>query len=163
MAAFFEAPAAAPRPRPGLSLLVVEDDEADTYLIGRALADNPAVGRVVHARDGAEALAMVERGEVKPDLAFVDLHMPLMNGFQLLLSFANRSDLNFPVVVLTSSSAPNDAARCRLRRAVRVITKPDTVADMRVMLAGAIEQLCRPGAANIWRSVVPPPPGLGAR
>ena len=48
--------------RPGLCILAVEDDEADAYLICRALADNPVVGEVVHARDGVEALALVESG-----------------------------------------------------------------------------------------------------
>src|SRR5580658_5683531 len=69
---------------PGLCVLVAEDDEADAFLLGRTLADYPAVGKVVHARDGIEALAMVERGEVAPDLAFIDLHMPRMNGFDLI-------------------------------------------------------------------------------
>jgi CheY-like chemotaxis protein len=125
--------------------LVVEDDEADAYLIVRALSDNPAVGKVIHARDGVEALAMAESGEVTPDLAFIDLHMPRMDGFDLLLAFSANSKLGFPMVVLTSSTAPNDAVRSRLRNAVRVVTKPETVVELYSVLMAAIEALCPPG------------------
>jgi CheY-like chemotaxis protein len=128
----------------GLSLLLVEDDEADAYLIGRALTDNPAIGKVTHARDGVEALRMVERGEVEPDLAFIDLHMPLMDGFALLVAFTNSYSVTFPMVVLTSSSSPSDAIRSRLRNAVRVITKPDSVAEMQALLKAVIRDVCLP-------------------
>jgi CheY-like chemotaxis protein len=134
-------------PPPGLCVLVVEDDEADNYLIGRALEDNPAIGVIFHARDGVEALAMVEGGEVAPDLALIDLHMPRMDGFGLLFAFAGRSGPAFPMVVLTSSSSPSDAIRSRLRSAVRVVTKPDTVAEMYAVLKSTVEAVClRPGA-----------------
>jgi CheY-like chemotaxis protein len=133
-------------PRPGLCVLVVEDDDADSYLIGRALEDNPAIGTMFHARDGIEALAMVERGEVSPDLALIDLHMPRMDGFGLLFALSGRPGPDFPMVVLTSSSSPSDAIRSRLRSAVRVVTKPDTVAEMYAVLNTTIEAVCRSGA-----------------
>jgi len=139
---------AAPGRKPGLNLLIVEDDAADAYLIGRVLAENPAVGTVTHAHDGVEALAMVALGEVAPDLAFIDLHMPHMNGFTLLSAFANRPGPVFPMVVLTSSSAPNDAIRSRLRKAVRVVTKPNTVSEMYAVLKSAIDAVCHSRAAN---------------
>jgi CheY-like chemotaxis protein len=133
-----------------LCILVVEDDEADAYLISRALSDNPAVGRVVHAHDGIEALAMVERGEVIPDLAFVDLRMPRMDGLGLLVAFASRTKGHFPAVVLTSSAAPKDAVRGRLRGAIRVVTKPDTVTELCFVLNAIVEGLCRPDAQTEW-------------
>ena len=50
------------------------------------------------------------------------------------------------MVVLTSSSSPSDAIRSRLRSAIRVVTKPDTVAEMYAVLGTTIEAVCRPGA-----------------
>jgi CheY-like chemotaxis protein len=131
-------------PRPGLFVLLVEDNEADAYLIERALTDNPMVGRVSRARDGEEALAMVKSAEILPDLALIDLHMPRMDGFDLLVAFATQPGLDFPMVVLTSSSARNDAIRSRLRSAVRVLIKPDTVAELYAVLKTAIEEVCHP-------------------
>jgi CheY-like chemotaxis protein len=126
----------------GLCVLFAEDDEGDAYLIGRALADNRGVGRVVRAKDGVEALIMVERGEVAPNVAFIDLQMPLMNGFDLLVALSASAHGTFPMVVLTSSAARNDAIKSRLRNATRVVTKPDTVTELFAVLAAAIEAVC---------------------
>lgn len=126
----------------GLCILVVEDDAADAYLIGRALARLPSVGEVARACDGVEALELVERKTVKPDLAFVDLHMPRKSGFNLLADFSDREDPTFPMVVLTSSTAPTDAIRSRLRGALRVVNKPDTVDELEAVLGATIEAVC---------------------
>jgi CheY-like chemotaxis protein len=129
-------------PQAGLCVLVVEDDEADTYLILRALQDNPGIGTMFHARDGVEALAILERNEAAPDLALIDLHMPRMDGFGLLFALSGRSGSAFPMVVLTSSSSPSDAIRSRLRSAIRVVTKPDTVVEMYAVLKTTIDAVC---------------------
>jgi CheY-like chemotaxis protein len=144
-------PVVAPAASPGLCILAVEDDEADAYLIRRALSDNPMVGKVVHACDGLEALAMVDNGLVAPDLAFIDLRLPRMDGFDLLLAFASRPRQGFPMVVLTSSGSPSDAIRSRLRSAIRVITKPSTVTELYTVLKNAIEAICPAGGKPALR------------
>ena len=135
--------------RPGLCVLVAEDDEADAYLICGALARLPAVGKVVRVSDGLEALRLVEQGEIVPDLALIDLQMPRKGGLGLLVALSERPEPGFPMVVLTSSSAPIDAMRSRLRGAVRVIKKPDTTEALDAELAAAIDAICsgreRPG------------------
>ncbi len=148
----------------GLCILVVEDDEADAYLIKRGLARQDGVGTVVVAPDGVEAFRMVEEREVEPDLAFIDLHMPRKNGFNLLAALAAGTAPRFPMVVLTSSTAPTDAMRSRLRGAMRVVTKPDTEQAMAVELARAIAAV-RPTADQPPRPKVEPlfaPPFPGA-
>jgi CheY-like chemotaxis protein len=144
---------------PGLCVLVVEDDEADAYLISRALERQPRVAQVIRAWDGAEALELVEQGKVDPDLAFIDLHMPRKNGFNLLAAIAAGSAPRFPMVVLTSSTAPTDAMRSRLRGAVRVVTKPDTLQAMEVELGRAIAAV-RPQAGKPAAKAAPPPADL---
>ncbi|HZZ34060.1 MAG TPA: response regulator, partial [Phenylobacterium sp.] len=105
------------------------------------------VGEIVHVRDGVEALAMVERGGLDPDLALIDLRMPRVDGFALLVAFSNNVDLTFPMVVLTSSSAPDDAIRSRLRNARRVVVKPETIPEMSAALKVSIDAVWR-AAAN---------------
>jgi CheY-like chemotaxis protein len=127
---------------PGLCVLIVEDDDADAYLIECALAANPNISDVVRAVDGVEALRLVDTGGVRPDVALIDLHMPRKNGFQLLADFAARPEPYFPMVVLTSSTAPTDAMRSRLRGAARVLTKPESTQDLETVLAAAIQSAC---------------------
>jgi CheY-like chemotaxis protein len=135
-----------------LCVLLVEDDDGDAYLIERALMANPNVGGIIRATDGVEALALVQIGAVAPDVALIDLHMPRKNGFQLLVEFAALDQPHFPMVVLTSSTAPTDAMRSRLRGATRVLTKPDSVEALDELLAMAITSACT-GATLPGRSL----------
>ena len=120
--------------RPGLCVLVVEDDAADAYLICRVLGSQDRVSQVVHAADGVEALRMVDEGDVTPDIAFIDLQMPRKGGLSLLAALADRPAPGFPMVVLTSSTAPADVMRSRLRGATRVISKPDSYFGLQARL-----------------------------
>ena len=101
---------------------------------------------------------MVENGGIEPDLAFVDLHMPRKNGFSLLAALASRPQAGFPMVVLTSSNAPTDALRSRLRGAIRVVSKPDTFGEMKLLLTSAINTVC-PRRASVARAPTPKDPG----
>jgi len=126
----------------GVCVLVVEDDDGDAYLIERALSSNPNVAGIIRATDGVEALQLVDSGAIDPDVALIDLHMPRKSGFHLLVDFAARRERCFPMVVLTSSTAPTDAMRSRLRGAARVLTKPDSVEELTEVLDAAITSAC---------------------
>lgn len=122
----------------GLQILVVEDDAADAYLIKCALANNPRVGSIRRVTDGVQALRMIEEGDATPDVAIIDLQMPRMDGFKFLVELACRKQHAFPKIVLTSSMARADLVRSRLRGADRVLTKPDTLKELEVMLSHAL-------------------------
>jgi CheY-like chemotaxis protein len=108
-----------------LRVLLVEDDDADVYLIRRALSQLPRVAEVRVARDGDEALELIDSWSAGPDLAIVDLKMPRKDGFALLREFATRKGATFPSVVLTSSKAGADVYRAKKRGAVDFLTKPN--------------------------------------
>lgn len=107
-----------------LQILLVEDDDADAYLIRRALAANPRVGTIVRARDGVEALDLIDNCGLRPDLAILDLQMPRKNGFSLLVELEARVTVDFPSVVFTSSKSGADSLRSRKRGATMFVTKP---------------------------------------
>ena len=132
-----------PVPRPaaqgvGVNILVAEDDAADRYLIGQALRHLPRVGLVEFARDGVEALELLDGNWIAPDLAIIDLKMPRMDGFRLLVEMGVRSEGALPIVVLTSSRARNDAVRSLFRGAARVLVKPDSAHDLEKALGEVI-------------------------
>ncbi len=123
-----------------LRVLLVEDDAADAYLIRRALKTNPRVSEVVLAENGVEALELIERGAIKPDLAFVDLRMPRKDGFALLRDFAS-TDAKFPSVVLTSSKSGEDTVRSKKRGAIQFVTKPRTEQKLAAALGRVIAMI----------------------
>lgn len=123
---------------PGLQVLLAEDDDADAYLITSVLALHPKVGFIMRARDGVEALSMLDSSAIVPDLAIIDLHMPRKNGFGLLLELACRDGARFPTAVLTSSIASVDSIRSKVRGADHFLTKPESIKDLESALADVI-------------------------
>ncbi|MEV6396173.1 response regulator [Streptomyces sp. NPDC051907] len=106
-------------------VLLVEDDMADAMLIEEALSERG--GRnLVQVTDGVAALEHLRTpGSVRPDLIVLDLNMPRMNGRDLLKVLKTDDDLQtIPVVVLTTSSAPDDVVGAYSSHANAYVTKP---------------------------------------
>ena len=121
-------PVALPAAR-GCDILLVEDDAADAMLIEEALLEQ-GVARTLHtAVDGVAALEHLRTpGVDRPDLIVLDLNMPRMNGRELLAVLKADERLKvIPVVVLTTSSAPQDIAEAYRSHANAFITKPVTL------------------------------------
>jgi FixJ family two-component response regulator len=70
---------------------------------------------------GADAFAALSAQPA--DCLLLDLHMPGLNGFDILQGFAARG-ITMPVVVLTGHGAPDTAGRVRELGAVAYLTKP---------------------------------------
>src|SRR5882672_4614827 len=87
-------------------VLVVDDDAACLSLIEMALHDEGF--EVITARDGREALKLIEEGGV--DLIVSDVQMPYLTG-DMLLRAAKKQDSTIEVVLVTAHSALDAAAR----------------------------------------------------
>jgi len=75
------------------------------------------------ANDGFEALAKV--AEFKPDIIFVDIMMPRLDGYQTCaLIKQNEAFRNTPVIMLSSKDSIFDKARGRLVGSEEYLTKP---------------------------------------
>ncbi|MGV9271416.1 response regulator [Kitasatospora sp. NPDC003701] len=108
-----------------VDVLLVEDDIADAMLIEEALAERGA-RNLVQVTDGLAALEHLRApGSVRPDLIVLDLNMPRMNGRDLLKVLKSDESLRtIPVVVLTTSSAPDDVNGAYSSHANAYVTKP---------------------------------------
>ena len=92
-----------------VTILLVEDNPDDEALTVMALRSVPATLEV--ARDGQEAMDyLTNDGKALPRLVLLDLKLPRIDGLEVLRRIRedDRTRLT-PVVVLTSSNAPNDA------------------------------------------------------
>lgn len=97
-------------------ILLVEDDIRDVELTLAALEEYNLANRVVVARDGAEALdylyrrgAYADRTANHPVIVLLDLHMPKVDGLEVLRQVKRDPVLKIiPIVVLTSSDQDQD-------------------------------------------------------
>jgi two-component system, chemotaxis family, response regulator Rcp1 len=115
--------------------MVVEDNPGDVRLIEEALKEGDAhvPHRVSRAADGIEALRFLRPdghpGPV-PDLIFLDLNLPGMDGRELLREIKATPHLRrVPVIVLSSSKADDDVLRTYELNANAYVTKPVAVED----------------------------------
>jgi CheY-like chemotaxis protein len=112
-------------------ILLVEDDAADALLIREALGEHAQARVVAQVEDGVAALELLRGpGAVRPDLIVLDLNMPRMNGHEMLEVLKNDDELKIiPVVVLTTSKAPEDVLGSYQRHANAFVTKPVSLDD----------------------------------
>jgi DNA-binding response OmpR family regulator len=127
---------------PGMRVLLVEDDFADTQLIQRALHRHPHVSEVVARNSPARALMELSSGRIRPALVFLDISMPGMNGFQFLDAMRKMRTMDeTPVVFLTSSAFVSDVGRAIRSSARDYIVKPDTFEELETKLDTAIRRV----------------------
>jgi twitching motility two-component system response regulator PilG len=111
----------------GLKVVVVDDSKTILRTAEVLLSEQGCW--VVTAGDGFESLAKI--ASFKPDVIFVDIMMPRLDGYQTCaLIKANRQYRDTPVVLLSSKDSIFDMARGRLAGSDKYLTKPFTKEDL---------------------------------
>lgn len=108
------------------TILLVEDDPNDQFLIQRAFTKAKLVNPVHIAEDGDEAIAWLERVDALPALLLLDLKLPRRSGLEVLEWLRSRPAPmgRTPVVVLTSSRENQDVERAYKLGANSYLVKP---------------------------------------
>jgi twitching motility two-component system response regulator PilG len=117
----------------GLKVMVIDDSKtirrtAETLL-------QKAGCEVITAIDGFDALAKI--ADTNPDIIFVDIMMPRLDGYQTCALIKNNSNFKTtPVIMLSSKDGLFDKAKGRIVGSDQYLTKPFSKDE----LLGAIEQ-----------------------
>jgi|SRR5579872_5151469 len=135
-------------------ILLAEDSAADVGIVRIALRDLK-LNHVLHvARDGEEAIAFIEKADndtkaAGPDLILLDMHLPRYNGEEILQRLRSTERYaQTPVVVMTSSLAPEDQDRAQKHAALYYFRKPSRLEDFIQLGAIVRDILTRNGPAG---------------
>jgi two-component system, response regulator len=102
-------------------ILLVEDNMADARMTIMALEEKKIGNKIVHVKDGAEALDFIfakgqytdRQSKDLPVLILLDLKMPKVNGIEVLEAIKrDERTKKIPVTVFTSSQEDPDVKRC---------------------------------------------------
>ena len=116
-------------------ILVVDDDERNLKVVSAMLA--PLEYDVILARDGIEALEMVEKE--KPDVILLDIMMPKMDGFEVLKILKENEETKIiPVVMVTALKEVEDRAKALELGADDFLTKPVEKLELRARVKSLI-------------------------
>jgi CheY-like chemotaxis protein len=131
-------------------VLIVDDDNASVFLTRLVLEEMQLTDEIYTVANGKEALAFVEKhaslmphhdptGELEepPSLIFLDINMPVMDGFEFLDRFEKlhaTTAPNFHIVVLTTSINERDMDKAWKYNIVSYMEKPITEEKINIII-----------------------------
>ena len=121
-----------------MATVLVVDDEADIRELVRINLEMEG-HRVILAADGAQALEALRRES--PDLVLLDVMMPGIDGWEVLGAIKADSDRELaetPVMMLTARTDDLDRIKGAIEGAIRYVTKPFSVGDLREQVRDAL-------------------------
>jgi CheY-like chemotaxis protein len=123
---FFEALTS---PTEGPTLLLVEDNEADVFLLQMALLEGKVSAQLFVATDGAEALTLADEIDCAampcPDLVVLDLNLPKVSGLRVLERLrVSPKCRETPVAILSTCPLPSERREAARLGADVVLEKP---------------------------------------
>ncbi|MDD6187322.1 MAG: EAL domain-containing protein [Oscillospiraceae bacterium] len=103
-------------------VLIVEDNQLNIDILTGILEDEYTV---LTATNGEEGLKVVMAHYRELSLIFLDVYMPVLDGFEFLKALYSREDIPFiPVIVTTSSNLQADEIKCLELGALEFVVKP---------------------------------------
>ena len=92
------------------------------------------------AQDGLDALSYLSMHQA-PDIVFMDLNMPLMDGKTCLTAIReNKNNDQLPVIIFTTSTNPGERRQCERLGATDFLLKPFSFVHMREILRAVFDQ-----------------------
>lgn len=137
-------------------ILLVDDDEDDQSIFLTIVEKVRPALHCATAWNGVDALNVLNISDPLPEIIFLDLNMPLMNGHQFLTEISkNLKFRDIPIVVLsTSAHLPNREKALLDLGAWHFFTKPNSLAEweqqLRPVLTGRPEILNSEMESKKW-------------
>lgn len=121
-------------------VFLIDDDTDDREIFAESLhAEHPSVV-YQEAQNGAEAIEKLKSGVImRPDLIFLDLNMPVMNGREFLKWIKSDNDFkDIPVIIYSTSSSETDKKFALDNHASEFLTKQYSMSQQRKDISQAV-------------------------
>lgn len=114
------------------TFFIVDDDVDDQELFVEAVSEVDSSIACISVSNGEEALDVLKNRKIElPDMIFLDLNMPRLNGKQCLAQLKREKHLrDIPVVIYSTSSERKDIEETARLGAAHFLTKPNKFADL---------------------------------
>ncbi|GAB3953385.1 hypothetical protein GCM10028805_37000 [Spirosoma harenae] len=126
-----------------MRLLLIDDDIDDRDLFCEVIQDIDTTLECQLAANGPEALqTLAEQPATRPDLIFLDINMPIMNGWECLIQLKQEASFqSIPVLMYSTSAQGTDQAKADQLGALGLITKPSGYKQLKALLKGILLHL----------------------
>jgi len=126
-----------------MNILIVDDDEDDRSIIVEILGELDKSIQHVSYEEGKDALDFLKGNhDALPDLIFLDLNMPMMDGKEFLKILKRDPVLmHIPVAIYTTSKLPQDVEETRILGASHFIVKPSNFQELKNEISDLLADL----------------------
>jgi two-component system chemotaxis response regulator CheB len=147
-----------------IGLLVVDDSASQRLLLGHILARDARIKVVGMVTDGQAAIDYLQSGGPRPDVVLMDIHMPVLDGFEATRRIMETNPL--PIVICTATADPKELAvafRSMEAGAVACVEKPLGLEhpDFEAIAQNVVQTICLMSEVKVVRRWVRPRAGAG--
>ncbi len=139
----------------GQYILLAEDDPDDCLLFSQAFNEVTNIYlKLAIVNNGVELMNLLSEVTDLPKLIFLDLNMPVKNGFECLHELKENDRLkDIPVIIYSTSGSPKDIERSQHEKAHLYITKPKSFTHLKkiihkVLVTDFVNNLSQPPKEN---------------
>jgi CheY-like chemotaxis protein len=124
-----------------MNLMIIDDDEDDHYLFSEAVREIDPSIHLTHCYECEQALTILKEAQSNlPDLIFLDLNMPRINGMQCLEIIKRQKQLqDIPVIIFSTSTNKRNIEEVLRLGAAAYLAKPCGMSE----LVTAIRQIVK--------------------
>jgi CheY-like chemotaxis protein len=125
-------------------VLLIDDDRDDAEIFRDALKESGLSDGLDYFEDGLKALENLASKSTRPDVIFLDINMPSINGWECLRAIKNLAGLQqIPIVMYSTSNLQSEGLNAQDIGAAAFLTKPDNFRDLKVRLVHLFNELFR--------------------
>lgn len=96
-----------------LSILLIDDDVIERMKFKKVCNDISFPCSIIEAEDGKQGLNLLNKIENRFNIIILDLHMPKMNGLEVLKVLKSKIEFkNIPIIIMSNSEDDNELKKC---------------------------------------------------
>lgn len=124
---------------PPLHCLLIDDDIDDCEIWSLTISSIDPHTRADTITESIEALSRLGKADYKPDLIFLDLNMPKLDGMDCLRRIRQMEQhRDTPVIIYSTSTNPRDKEQCSRLGASDYLIKPASIETLRKELSSIL-------------------------
>ncbi|RRQ50667.1 response regulator [Maribacter algicola] len=131
-------------------IYLADDDSDDRAFFSDALSEIPITTTIEEFSNGVDLMSFLLNGEhKKPDAIFLDLKMPMMDGFECLTDIRDLDALSeVPVIIYSTSYHEKDVERLKKMGATLYLKKPSSFNQLKTLLHKCLSHLAQKSAGK---------------
>jgi len=127
-------------------VLIADDDETSRRVFGHFVSKMGYEARM--ANDGRECVNTMT--EERPDVVLLDINMPVLDGFEVMLHAKSQKD-NTPIIIITASHDIPSAVKCIKLGAFEYLTKPLNIDRLEIVMRNALKESALQGQVQVLK------------